>query len=215
MTLSGTIDGLKVGRILLQKVEDSTLVTLDSIQVDGDPNFSLSMMVDEPQLVYVHLDVKDGTQYDDRISLFAEPGMVTLHADLDQFDKTAVVSGSKNDSILTIFKKNKMRLDQAYTELVKRSMVLSRAEDAKMDDLEKLDADYNKHIRKSVLYAVNFARLHKDYEVAPYILLSEAFDANPILLDSTFVKMPKKIQASRYGKQLSELIEESKEVNGL
>jgi len=46
--------------------------------------------------------------------------------------------------------------------------------------------------------------------VAPYILISEASEANPILLDSVYQKMPKKIQTTVYGKQLSELIKSYK-----
>lgn len=92
-------------------------------------------------------------------------------------------------------------------------MIISAKENPDPAELEKLDTDYEKYLRKKVLYAINFAERFKDKEVAPYILVSEAFDANPILLDSSFHKMPKKIQTSRYGKQLSELIQRSKKEN--
>ncbi len=213
--VKGNIDGLKVGNVLLQKIKDSTLVTIDSVALDGVSEFELSALLNEPQLLYVHLDVKDGTKYDDRIMIFAEEGTMTVHSDLKNFEENAKVKGSKNDSVLRLFLKNKKRLDAAYTELVKRGITISQEEEPSPIELNKLDTDYENHLRKRILFAINFARINKELEVAPYLLVSEAFDANPKLLDSTFNLMPQKIQNSRYGKELSGLIELSKKENGL
>lgn len=213
VTVNGTIDGLKVGTVFLQRVEDSVLTTLDSVALDGSSDFSLSGTLEEPQIMYIHLDVKDGSKYDDRFMFFAEDTVLTLQSKLEDFENEVVISGSENHDILTEFNVNKKRLNEVYTELVKRSMIISAKDNPDPAELEKLDTDYEKYLRKKVLYAINFAQRFKDKEVAPFILISEAFDANPILLDSSFHKMPKKIQTSRYGKQLSELIERSKKVN--
>ena len=62
-----------------------------------------------------------------------------------------------------------------------------------------------------MLHAINYAQLHNDKVVAPYLLVSEASEANPILLDSVYRSMPKKIQTTVYGKQLSELINNAKD----
>jgi hypothetical protein len=75
---------------------------------------------------------------------------------------------------------------------------------------DSINTAYDKYLRKKVLYAINYAQLHKEKEVSPYILVSEASEANPILLDSVYQKMPKKIQTTVYGKQLSELIKSYK-----
>ena len=213
MTINGNIDGLKVGKVLLQKIQDSTLVTLDSVELDGNSDFSLQAVVESPELMYIHLDIKDGTKYDDRIAFFAEDTVLTLNSSLDNFDEDIVISGSKNNKILDEFLENKERLDDVYTELVKRSMTLDNKEDVTAEEIEKLNTDYDKYLRKKVLYAINYSNRFPDKEVAPYILLTDAFDANPILLDSSYQKMTKKIQTSRYGKQLSELIKKSKEEN--
>ncbi len=215
VTLKGDIAGLKVGTVLLQRVQDSILVTLDSVQLDGSSQFTLKALLDEPQLVYLHLDVKDGAKYDDRVSIFAEDTVLTISSSLKSFEKDIKVSGSKNNDILDEYKVNKKKLDEVYTELVKRSITMNQQENASQADIEKLDADYEKYLRKSVLYALNYAERFKDKEVAPYIILTDAFDANPKLLEQVFDKMPKKIQTSLYGKQLSGLIETSKKNAGL
>jgi hypothetical protein len=215
-TINGDIEGLKTGKVLLQKVKDSSLITLDSVVIDGNSKFNLSGIIAQPQLLYVHLDVNDGTKYDDRISVFVEEGEMSLNAELNDFENSARVSGSKNDSVFSLFKKNKKRLDAAYADLVKRSLTISQSEeDVDPMELQQLDEDYQAHLKRRVLFALNYARINKELEVAPYILLSEAFDANPKLLDSTFQMMPKKIQNSLYGKELSGLIELSKKENGL
>ena len=213
LTINGSIEGLRVGKVLLQKIEDSTLHTVDSVSLNGESSFTLSGIIDEPQIMYLHLDIKDGTEYDDRLIFFAEDTVMTLYSKLNNFEKEAVITGSKNQEILSEYNGNKSKLNQVYTELIKRSMLIDNDEKATPEEIERLNEDYDKYLRKKVLYAVNFAQRFKDKEVAPYILITDAFDANPILLDSTFQKMPKKIQTSRYGKQLSELIEKSKEEN--
>ena len=45
---------------------------------------------------------------------------------------------------------------------------------------------------------------NKDSEVAPYIALSEVFDANIKYLDTLYNVLPKDIALSKYGKELSE-----------
>ncbi len=210
LVVKGTIKGLKVGNILLQQVQDSALVTLDSVALDGSNDFELLASLDEPQILYLHLDVKDGSIYDDRIAFFAEDTVMTINSSLESFEEDAIIEGSKNQDILTVFTNNTDRLDKDYTALMKRSMELSQESNPSIAEIEKLNTDYEKYLRKRILYAISYASLHKDMEVAPYILLKEGFDANPVLLDSVYQMMPKKIQTSLYGKDLSELLNELK-----
>ena len=46
MTVVGKIDGLRKGTLYLQKLEDTLLVTVDSIEIKGDDGFVLSDDVD-------------------------------------------------------------------------------------------------------------------------------------------------------------------------
>ncbi|AZQ43668.1 DUF4369 domain-containing protein [Nonlabens ponticola] len=210
LTVRGSIDGLKVGKVLLQKTVDTSLITIDSVSLDGSGDYSLSATIDEPQLLYLYLDVKDGTQYDDRIAFFAEDTVMTINSSLNNFEKDAVITGSKNQIVLAEFNKNKDKLNEVYTNLMKRSMSLNQEENPSQASIDSLNTEYEKYLKKRILYAVNYATFHKEKAVAPYILLQEGFDANPVLLDSIYKQMPKKIQTSMYGTRLSELIKESK-----
>lgn len=210
LTINGKIDGLRVGTVLLQKIQDSAIVTLDSVALNGSSDFSLSTSIEEPQMLYLYLDVKDGSKYDDRLSFFAMDTIMTINTSLSNFEKDAVITGSKNQDILGVFNKNLGQLNKTYMELMKRSMTLQQEENPSPEAIQELDADYEKYLRKKIIYALNYSAINKENEVAPYILLQEAFDANPILLDSIYNLMPKKIQTSLYGKELSELIKELK-----
>ncbi|WP_194850869.1 DUF4369 domain-containing protein [Nonlabens antarcticus] len=212
LTINGNVKGLKVGKLILQKIQDSVLVNLDSVQIDGDGKFSLTTFIEEPQILYLYLDKKDGTVYDDRLTFFAQDTIMSINTTLEKFENDAVITGSKNQEILNVFNGNIEKLNQTYTELMKRSMTLQQQESPSQEDIEQLDVDYDKYLRKRVLYALSFATVNKDKEVAPYILVQEGFDTNPELLDSVYNQMPKKIQTSLYGKELSELIKDLKEL---
>ncbi len=208
-SVSGTIDGVKVGKIFLQRLQDSTLIDIDSTEFDGNSDYFLQTEIDEPELLYLHLDIKDGKDYNDRIMFFAEDTTMTINSSLKEFETDAVISGSKNQDIYQVFKDNNSKLNKVYTEIVKRSMSLTDATRTP-EVTDSIEQAYEKYLTRKILYAINYSQLHKDKEVAPYILVSEASEANPILLDSIYKQMPKKIQTTVYGKQLSALINKSK-----
>src|SRR5690606_27454479 len=100
MILTGAVKGLKKGTLLLQKFEDTVLVTVDSIVVDGNSDFSFSKKVESPEIYYLYVRLKDGTLRDDRITFFAENGEMNIQTNLKNFGNAAVVTGSENDKAL-------------------------------------------------------------------------------------------------------------------
>lgn len=208
-SISGTIEGVKVGKIFLQQLQDSALVSVDSAEFKGNSDYTLTTNINGPELLYLHLDVKDGKEFNDRFMFFAEDTVMTMNSTLANFEKDAVVNGSKNQDIYKVFKDNNNRLNKVYTDLVKRS--LSLTDKTRTPEIaDSINIAYEKYLTKKILYAINYSQLHKDKEVAPYILVTEASEANPILLDSIYKQMPKKIQTTVYGKQLSVLIDNNK-----
>lgn len=210
LVLNGTIENLKVGTVYLQKINKGTMVNLDSITLDGTGSFTLKTALDEPQLLYVYLQKKDASDYNDRIAFFATDTIMTLKTDLYDFEKNAVISGGLNQALYTTFNKNAVRLNEVYTDLVKRELALQANENASATDYDELGKAYDAYLRKKVLYTVNFANTNKNSAFAAYLLLEEAENANPKLIDSVFKMMPKKIQTSLYGKELSEFLKDSK-----
>ena len=80
-----------------------------------------------------------------------------------------------------------------------------------IDLAEKASKDYNNLIKRKYLYTTNFAVQNAKYEVAPFLALTELYDANIHLLDTINNSLSKKVKASKYGKQLDNYITKIKE----
>ena len=100
MIVSGDVDGLRKGTIYLQKEQDSTIVSLDSIKITGDSNFELSTKINEPDIYYLYLDKDDGDSLNDIITFFGNKGEIVINTRLITFDSGFEISGSKNSELL-------------------------------------------------------------------------------------------------------------------
>ena len=96
MIVSGNIDGLKKGTIYLQEEQDSIIVTIDSITVEGNSNFKLETEINEPDIYYLYLDKNDGDSLNDIITFFGNNGKINIETSLKNFDSSYEISGSKN-----------------------------------------------------------------------------------------------------------------------
>lgn len=204
MNLTGTVKGLKKGTLLLQKFEDTILVTIDSIQVDGDSDFSFSEKLKSPEIYYLFVKLKDGSLRDDRITFFAENENINIKTNLQNFGSAAVVSGSKNDSLLKKYEKLRQRYVSRNLELIEGNFKI------KNGNRDSLAADLSQKqqalVSSKYLATINFAINHKDWEVAPYLMLSEAYNANIKYLDTVYNALAPKIKDSKYGKELESFI---------
>ncbi|MFD2561712.1 DUF4369 domain-containing protein [Aquimarina rubra] len=206
VSISGTVKGLKKGTLYLQKIQDTILVNLDSLIIDGDPQFTFQTDVQEPEIHYLFLDKHDGTQFNDRIDFFAEPGEITINTSLNSFEKDAIIAGGKNQAKLIEYNKMNKRFKERNLRIIKEDY-----EAKKQNDEEKLaenDKAYKNLLRQKYLYTINFAINNKKLEVAPYITLNEVFDANIKYLDTVANSLSPRVRKSIYGKQLTEYIEE-------
>ncbi len=204
MNLTGTVKGLKKGTLLLQKFEDTVLVTVDSIIVDGNSDFSFSKKVESPEIYYLYVRLKDGTLRDDRITFFAENGNLNIKTNLKNFGSAAEVNGSKNDSILREYDKLKQRYVSKNLELIEQRFKTNKG---KNDSLNlTIEQKQRALISSKYLATINFALNNKDQEVAPYLILSEAYNSNIKYLDTVYNALAPKIKDSKYGKELESFI---------
>ena len=70
MIVNGSIDGLRKGTLYLQKIQDTVLVNIDSIQINGIPNFEFRTPIETAEVFYLYLDKEDGDSLNDRILFF-------------------------------------------------------------------------------------------------------------------------------------------------
>lgn len=207
LSITGQVQGLKRGKLYLQKIEDTTLVSIDSLIVEGDSNFEFDVMLKSPQIHYLYLDKLDNSEFDDRITFFAEEGEMTIDAKLKTFEE-AKISGSKNHDKLVDFNSIMKRFNKENLDLIKADFEAQKAQD--QDAILEIGKKFDNNLKRRYLYTVNFALNNKDFEVAPYLAVTEVFDANIKYLDTIYNNLTPKVKKSLYGKQLKDLIKERK-----
>lgn len=209
LSIQGKVQGLKKGILYLQKVEDTALVTLDSVVIKGKEDFVLESYIDGPEVLYLYLNKIDNNQYDDRFLFFAEPGEMTVNTTLKNFETDAVVEGSENQKKLVEYNKMMRRFNTKNLELIKSNILARQKED--MTLMDSTAKEYDNLTKRRYLYTVNYAMNNKDKEIAPYLAISEIYDANIKYLDTIYKSLTPEVRDSKYGKSLEDFLKERRE----
>lgn len=208
MTVSGQVKGLKKGTLYLQHVPDSTLIIIDSLQVNGDGNFSFQTELEGPEVFYLYLNKKDNNAINDRITFFGEPGQITINTAWNTFDTQAEISGSETNDKYREYQKTMSRFNKTNLQLMQASMGSETPLDSiQLDSLQSLS---DKNVKKGYAFALNFALNNLDSPLAPFIAINEVSDANIKYLDSIHNSMSPDVAKSKYGVRLTRLLEERK-----
>lgn len=204
MTVSGEVKGLKKGTIFLQHVQDTLLITADSLQMRGNGQFSLTTVLESPQIYYLYLDKEDNNTVNDRITFFAEPGSMVINTSWNGFDTDAEISGSETQKKLEEFQDFMSRFNAKNLEILQAASLPEAQQDQKVLDSLQLVSDRN--VQRSFLYALNYALNNKNSYIAPYIAVKEVPNASASILDSLYNSLSDEVAASKYGKELAQLI---------
>lgn len=208
MTVSGQVKGLKKGILYLQHVPDSTLIIIDSLEVNGEGKFSFNTQLDGPEIFYLYLNKKDNNVINDRITFFGEPGAITINTSWNTFDTQADIQGSRTNDIYRDYLKTMTRFNKRDLEIMQASIEPKiPLDDVQLDSLQKLS---DRNTQKGYAYALNFALNNLDSPLAPYVVVNEVPDANMKYLDSIHNSMAPEVATSKYGLRLTKLIEERK-----
>ena len=205
MIVKGKIDGLKKGTLYLQKMVDTTIVSIDSVQLFGENNFILSDDVDSPQMYYL---TYSGGPNDKKLMFFGEPGEITISDNIEEFGFKPTISGSVNQEVMDQFNEVNQKFKLQRLDFIKKDLEARAQKDTVAVD--SLEQAYKRFVRKRFLFTTNFAIANKNTEVAPYIALSELFDANLYLLDTVNNSLTDNVKKSTYGKQLQRFIDDIK-----
>ena len=204
MTLTGNVKGLKKGTLLLQKIQDSLLVSVDSVFVNGNSLFSFKETILEPEIYYLNVRLENGILKDDRISFFAESNPINISTTLTNFAIDAKVTGSNNQEKYKTYKKIIDRYSDRNLELIEQ---IFEAKKKGNDSLAiKLNSHQNSILAKKYLATISFALSNKDFEISPYLMVSHVNDTKLVYLDSVYNNLTPKIKDSKYGKDLESLI---------
>lgn len=205
MFVSGEISGLKKGKLYLQKMKDTVLVSVDSVTLLGNSKFELSDRVDSPVLYYLTFD---GNTTDKRILFFGEEGNITINDKVEQFGLNPKISGSLNQEKLEKFQLVNQKFNGERLDLIKEELEAKQKEDKTA--LEEVQKKYQRLQRRRVLYVTNYALSNSNSEVAPYLGLTEMYNANIKLLDTVYNSLSEQVKGSDYGKRFKDYISEIK-----
>jgi len=209
-TITGDIKGLKKGTLYLEKFNDSTLVTIDSLIKNGSSNFKFNLNLESPEVIYLFLRKTDDSTIEDGIEFFAEPGLINIQTSLNGFEENAQISGSKNHDIYLEYKRLMRRYNDKSLEFFAENLEAERDRDEQRKI--EINKKYETLIKSKYMTTINFAMNQKEYEVAPYIALSEIYDANLKYLDTIYNALTPKVQNSTYGRQLEQYIKKRKTI---
>ena len=124
---------------------------------------------------------------------------------LKTFESSAKITGSKNQELLQEYISFSRKFNDQNLELMKEFYEAQMVRNTKRAD--SIEEKMNKLLKRRYLYTINFAATNTDQNIAPYLALTEVYDANLALLDSIAVKMTPEVSESKYGKQFTEYLE--------
>lgn len=206
LTVKGQIEGLKKGTVYLKKVKDSSLINVDSLVINGSSKFELYTDLDSPEVFFLYLN-KNSSE-NERITFFADKGITEINTTLKNFAFDAKINGSEQQKKLEEYHSIISRLNNQNLDLIKENFDAQKSGDSiKLDSIQK---QYDKTIKRKYLFTVNFALNNKDSEIAPYLALTEIYDAKVSFLDTINNSLTQKVKSSRYGKELQHFINDIK-----
>lgn len=205
MMVSGNIKGLKKGTLFLQQFSDSALLNLDSLQIKGTGTFSFAVEIDEPDVFYLYLEKEDNNEINDRIAFFGEPGSITINTTWNTFDIDPEILGSKSNDEFREFNDMLSKFNLRDLELAQLTLTPEFQNDSLA--LDSLQKRIDQNIVNRYRYALNFGLNNGESYVAPYVMMTAAFEANPKYLDSVYKALAPHVAESKYGQALKAHLE--------
>ena len=202
--LTGNIKGLKNGTLYVQRVIDTNLVAIDTIYIDGSETFETDFDLKSPEMLYLFLDRGMTNSMDNNIMFFAESGTINIDTNLDSYIASAKITGSKNQDKYEEYKKINIRFRDDNLDIIQLKFNAIKNNNTKA--IDSLNLKQENITKRKYLFATNFAINNSDYEVAPYIALSDIYDINIKYLDTIQKSMSPKVAQSLYGKKLTEYV---------
>lgn len=210
MTLKGQVKDLRKGTVLLERFVDSVYIAIDSANIYGDSNFELKQKLESPEILHLHLRLDNGSLIEDRVSFFAEPGEITLYTKLSDFSDARVDGSENHDLLLTYYQLAKRYQDRNLDIIVEEFNAKKDGNDSLIQTVENKKTAL---LRSSYLATVNFALQHKDYEIAPFVMVYETPEINVRYLDTVYNSLSDKVKLGSYGKELKTRITNINEMN--
>lgn len=206
--ITGDVKGLSQGKLYLQKIEDTTVIVIDSIIISGDSKFESHIKIESPEVLYLSLDRGQTSSIDNNLPFFAEPGNITIETTLKHFYADAKVTGSKNHDLWMEYKEIGNRFKDENLILMEKRLKNEIKPVATLTD--SIETAYQKLLKRKYRYTAQFITTHGDAALAPYLALSEIADINMSYLDTIQKSLKPDVAKSKYGKIFTKYVKDRK-----
>ena len=120
------------------------------------------------------------------------------------------ISGSKNQELLQKYESMSRKFNDKNLDLLK-DLYVAKAE-KKIERVDSIEKKIANLLNRRYLYTINFAAQNPDQNIAPYLAITQVFDANLPLLDSIANKLTNEVKASKYGIEFLNLLEQRRKM---
>ena len=198
------VKDLKKGTLYLERVQDSILVAVDSIQITQEKPIVLEADLNHPELFYVLLDRNKADDIDNRIPFFGEAGNISIQTTLDGYVTKAEVVGSPTQDIFNSYNKVISQFNNEELDLLAAYLQAQISQNS--DSLALLEKQSASLAKRKILFTANFAVNNNNSVIAPYLALYNLTSGSKTLLDTIAASMSDDVRNSSYGKQLRDYL---------
>lgn len=198
------VKDLKKGTLYLERVQDSILVAVDSMQITQEKPIVLEADLNHPELFYVLLDRNKADDFDNRIPFFGEAGNISIQTTLEGYVTKAEVVGSPTQDIFNSYKKVISQFNNEEIDLLAAYLQAQISQNS--DSLALLEKQSTSLAKRKILFTANFAVNNRTSVIAPYLALYNLTSDSKSLLDTIAASMSDDVRSSSYGKQLRDYL---------
>lgn len=198
------VKDLKKGTLYLERVQDSILVAVDSMQITQEKPIVLEADLNHPELFYVLLDRNKADDFDNRIPFFGEAGNISIQTTLDGYVTKAEVVGSPTQDIFNSYNKVISQFNNEELDLLAAYLQAQISQNS--DSLALLEKQSTSLAKRKILFTANFAVNNNTSVIAPYLALYNLTSDSKSLLDTIAASMSDDVRNSSYGKQLRDYL---------
>lgn len=198
------VKDLKKGTLYLERVQDSILVAVDSMQITQEKPIVLEADLNHPELFYVLLDRNKADDFDNRIPFFGEAGNISIQTTLDGYITKAEVVGSPTQDIFNSYNKVISQFNNEELDLLAAYLQAQISQNS--DSLALLEKQSTSLAKRKILFTANFAVNNRTSVIAPYLALYNLTSDSKSLLDTIAASMSDDVRNSSYGKQLRDYL---------
>ena len=198
------VKDLKKGTLYLERVQDSILVAVDSMQITQEKPIVLEADLNHPELFYVLLDRNKADDFDNRIPFFGEAGNISIQTTLEGYVTKAEVVGSPTQDIFNSYNKVISQFNNEELDLLAAYLQAQISQNS--DSLALLEKQSASLAKRKILFTANFAVNNNNSVIAPYLALYNLTSGSKILLDTIAASMSDDVRNSSYGKQLRDYL---------